>query len=275
MAYNITSLITTKELALYEKHLSICLRTNGLSFSVLSQKGTLLTAGDVEMTFSSNFSQLSNEIKSLLEELHLSPFDFTSTTLVVPTEQAVWIPESLYTEGSERQYLSVMTDIKMGKGVYSDYHPLLKSYVVFSADTTIVTSFKVAIPNIYITCIHAKMVNEVLMQRSQSHPVVVLNLRENIVDVAAYGTDGFLLGNSYEFKNNNELLYTALNVMKQLNLETPDMELLLCGAVDRDIYAGLVNYFPNVDLYTGYPVNYVNPEFQQYPTYRNALILNY
>mgnify|MGYP003294442781 CR=1 FL=1 len=56
MAYNITSLITTKELALYEKHLSICLRTNGLSFSVLSPKGTLLTAGEVEMTFTTNFN---------------------------------------------------------------------------------------------------------------------------------------------------------------------------------------------------------------------------
>ena len=273
MAYNITSLISTKELALYEKHLSICLRTNGLSFSILSPKGTLLTAGDVEMNFATNFSQLSNEIKALLDELQISPFDFSSSTLVVPSEQAVWVPESLYTEGNERQYLSLLTDIKMGMGVYSDYHPLIKAYIVYTADSTMVTAFKAAIPNIYITCQHAMMVNETLLQRAQSHPLVLLNLRGNKVDVAAYNTDGFLLGNSYSFADNNELLYTALNVMKQFNLETPDMELLICGDVDRDIYGALVNYFPNVDLYTGKPISFLNPE--QYPAYRHALILNY
>lgn len=274
MAYNITSLVTTeKENALYEKKMSICLRTNGLSFSVRSRKNVLLMAGEVAMNFNENFSQLSAEIKQLFDDLRVSPFDFYAVELIVPSEQVVWVPESLYEEDKERQYLSTLTTLKMGQGIYRDYHPLVKAYAVYAADTTIMTAFKVALPKVFIMCQHTAMVSESLIERSSSHPVVLLHVREGRADVVAFSTEGFLLGNTYDAADNNQLLYIALNVMKRLNLEMPDMELLICGQVDRSLYALLQPYFPSVGLYNGSPVTYLNPDFQTYPTYRNPLIL--
>ena len=145
--------------------------------------------------------------------------------------------------------------------------------MVFSAPSDMAMAFKVAIPGIDIVNQHSILANEMLLNRSLRHPVLLMHVRDRVGDFDAFYNNQLLLSNSYAASNDDELLYHALDVMKKLHLETPDMELTICGLVGRDLYGRLQHYFPNVTLYTGHPLNYENPQFQTFHTYRHALLL--
>ena len=100
-----------------------------------------------------------------------------------------------------------------------------------------------------------------------------MHVRDGVGDFEAFYNGRLLMSNSYAANGEKELLYHALNVMKTLHLETPDMELAICGEVGRDIYGMLQHYFPNVTLYTGRPFTYTNPDFQTFHSYRHVLVL--
>ena len=153
-------------------------------------------------------------------------------------------------------------------------YDIINSYLVFSAPYNIVTSFKVGMPGIDVYCQHALLVNEMLMSRSTQHPVMLINIRDRVGDYVAFYNGQLLLSNSFSGENEEELLYHGIDLMKQLHLETPDMELTMCGNVNRDIYALFQRFFPNVTLYNGIPFDYQNPAFHNLHTYKYPLILS-
>ena len=66
MSYNINSLIKSeKVVGSYEKRLSICLSSNGFSFSMTSLHDELLAFGEVTCNLSASMSDLLLDIKSV------------------------------------------------------------------------------------------------------------------------------------------------------------------------------------------------------------------
>lgn len=275
MSNQVTTIITTdKAVANNEKRLSICLRSNGFSFSIVTLDQVLLTFGQADIDLN---QQLGNQIQTLKDFFaanDINTFDMKQMSLIAPTDNFAWIPCHLYDPQYDRQYLKMVGRPDVNQGVFHTFVPLLNSYMVFSAPSAVVTAFKVALPGIDVHCQHSILVNEALMLHSMSHPLMVLHIGEQKGDIEAFYANQLLLSNSFVFHNGNELLYHTLGIMKQLHLETPDMELSICGNVDRDGFAFLQHYFPNVSLYYGRQVTFVNSEFQTFPTYKHALLLS-
>lgn len=274
MADHVTSIITTdKAVAADEIRLSICLGANGFSFSMMTVGRELLTFGEAELDLHRGLGELSQSITGLFASAGIPTFGCKEVRLVVPTSYAVWVPEHLYDAGRDSQYLKMAASVASSVGVCHAYCECLQSWVVFAAEAETVTAFKVAIPGVDVVCQHAVLVNETLMQRSAQHPVILMHVRDGVGDYEAFYNQRMLLSNSFVAGNNDELLYHALEVMKRLHLETPDMELAICGKVGREMYGMLQHYFPNVTLYTGLPFTYSNPEFQTLHSYRHVLFL--
>lgn len=275
MTDRVISIITTdKAVATDELRLSICLRTNGFSFSIATVGQELLTLGEAEFDFHRPISQLPQAVKGLFDSADIPTFGYKEARLVVPSECFVWVPEHLYDAARDLQYLKMVANVDIGMGVYHARSGRMKSYMVFTAPADVVTAFKVAMPGIDVVCQHSVLVNETMLQRSAQHPVVLMHVRDGVGDYEAFFNNQLLLSNSFAAKGDGELLYHALEVMKTLHLETPDMELAICGEVGREIYALLQHYFPNVTLYTGRPFTYTNPEFQTLHSYRHTLLLD-
>ncbi|MBO4599695.1 MAG: DUF3822 family protein, partial [Bacteroidales bacterium] len=257
-----------------ELRLSICLRSNGFSFSTTTVGQELLTFGEADFDFHLPISQLPQAIKVFFAENGIPTFGCKQVRLIVPSEHFVWVPEHLYDATRDRQYLKMASRVESSVGAYHAYSDVMKSYMVFTAPTDVITAFKVAIPGIDVMSQHSVLANAELLQRSAQHPVVLMHVRDGVGDFEAFYNNQLLLSNSFSAESDNELLYHALDVMKTLHLETPDMELAICGSVGREIYALLQHYFPNVTLYTGRPFSYSNPTFQTLHTYRHALLLS-
>lgn len=275
MTNKVTTIITTdKAVANNETRLSICLRSNGFSFSVSTLDHVLLTFGEADFDFNLPFADLAKALKDFFITNNISTFGFKSVRLIIPSERFVWIPEHLYEPERDRQYLKAVSPLDIGMGVYHLHVPALHSYIIYSASSNIVTAFKLAIPGIDVHCQHSVLATEMLINRSANHPLMLMNVRDGVADFeVCYGAQ-LLLSNSFKYGTSNERLYQAIGIMKQFHIETPDMELSICGNVDRELFLQLQHYFPNVTLYTGQSTTYLIPEFQTFPTYKHAMLLS-
>lgn len=277
--YHVNSIITTdKEVASSEKRLSICLQSNGFSFSVTTASGLLLSFGDVSMGLTQSMSALVSDIKSLFADLHIYPVEFKRLRLVMSSDCYVWVPAALYDAAQQRRYLETVATLPPMAMVSAVYHAQQDAYLVFTSDATVLTAFKVALPGIECCAQPYALLSDTLLQTP--HPVVLAwlgataNARQMAVDYLVVKEGKLLLSTRRQVDDAQQMLYTSIAVMKRMEVETADMELLLCGAVGRDLFMQLRGYFPHLGLYNGAPLRPQHPDLARLHAYRYATILS-
>lgn len=275
MSYCINSFINTdKEVVSYEKRLSICTKPNGFSFSVVSNDDELLALGDVDCDIAAPMPQLLSTVKDVFNRVGIKTFGLGDVELVVPSRHFVWIPMHLYDESKNREYVEAIHKLAVGESVFADYNASAGAYLVFVADSNMVSAFKIAISGIKIRAQHCKLVNADTLDASQMKSLMVLNLREKETDFAVFVNHKLQLSNTFDCANMDETLYYALNINKQLRLDDVPLTVALCGDTDRDGFNKVREFFDNVALYTGRNLSIATEELRRAPIYRYALILS-
>ncbi len=275
MSYKINTFVATrKALVSNEKKLSICLGTDGFSFSERSLRGELLSLCDATMDMSRAMSALVDDVRGVLSQTGIQPLGYAECELIVPSGLFVWIPEHLYDAAQERNYLEALGKVTAESGVFSSYNEVINSRMVFAAATRAVSAFKIAIPHLVVRSQQDKMVNYTAMEMSAQRSLLLMHLRRGAADYALYGNRKFLMCNSYGCANVDEMLYYALNITKDFHIEEPGLRVALCGEVDRESFGRIRPFFPEAVLFTGEPLTLSEPEMQHLPLYRYALILS-
>lgn len=239
-----------------------------------------LAFGEVVMDLMRPMSALISDIKTFFSEQHIYPVDFQSLQLVVNSDCYTWIPAELYDSLQQRRYLTAVADVPVGSMVAASKHDALDAYCVYATDASLLTAFKVALPGIECCTQSHALLSDALLQRSTQHPVIVAWLTNSnthgqmCVDFLVLKGGGLLLSTRRTALDAHQLLYTSLNVMKQMDVEVPDMEMLMCGAVERELFMQLRGFFPHIDLYNGVPLQPQHPELARLHVYRYATILS-
>lgn len=271
MAYTIKSYIADPvEVGSADKYLSVALKTDGFTFTVFSGDRHLLHYCDVALDTKGSIATISSDIKALFAEKKIMTFGYKEAELIATTELSSWLPEHLYERGRERQYLSMVGNTKPGTTCFSDYNELLKSYIVFSADSTAVSAFKITFPGIRVRCQYSKFVVADFVR--QNDPVMLLNIRQGLCDIVASSGGQLQLSNTYECPSQGDVMYRALTIVKSLGIGNTALSLWLCGDIDKSVYDMFVKYFPQVKLYTGRPFTCQNEEFRNIHTYKDVLV---
>ena len=275
MSYKINSLLTSDNvIASYEKRLSICLLSNGFSFSVTTNNDVLVTFGEIECSTKVPMSELLGTIKNVFAKADIQPYGMKESELIVMSDRFVWVPQHLYDAANDRIYIETLYKIPSGMNQFSDYNESVKANIVFAADTTAVSAFKIAIPGLKIRCQHSKLANNTIMGYSDNSSVLAINIREGESDYAVFCNKKLQISNTFCCANNDETLYHALSIIKQFHLEDAAMTVIVCGAVDRNTYAKMRHFLPNLKLYDGRQLSFMNPEMQHLPLYRHALLFS-
>ena len=77
MSQLVTDIITTdRPVANSEKRLSICLRSNGFSFSEVTLSGVLLTFGEAEGQHATSMTSIMADVKALFASVGIRPLEF-------------------------------------------------------------------------------------------------------------------------------------------------------------------------------------------------------
>lgn len=266
-----TLIVTEKEFPTSEKRLSICLRSNGFSFSEVTLAGVLLTFGEAEGIHASSMTGIMADVKAFFASVGIRPLGYASMELVVLSNDSVWVPDELYAPAANRQYLKLVGSAAVT--VMATPCKALASTAVYVASESLATAFKVAMPGLAVVNQHVKLATIGLERRSAQHPVLLAHWREGVIDFAAFRDGRYIYGNTVPFSSDSEAQFHTVEVLKSFGLENADTELLMCGDVGRERFALLRPYFPAASLYTGTHTSYLNPAFKALHTYRNALIL--
>lgn len=275
MSYKINTLVQSdKDVAQYEKRLSICLTPNGFSFSVSDILDQLLVIGQAECNLQAPIAELMADIKGVLGEAQIYPYGLKETELITISNQFVWIPQHLYDDSMQRTYLETLCKIQPTYSIHTDYNKDIKANIVFSADNNIVSAFKIVLPGIKIRCQHSKMVNSIVLENSDQKSLILIEMRGKESDFTVVCNKKLLLSNTYDCANIDETIFYALSLTKQLHLEDSRMMVALCGDVDRDVFSTFRHYFDSVVLYTGRPLTLTVPEMQHIHTYQYALVIS-
>ena len=252
-----------------EKRLSICLEANGFSFSETTPTGKLLTLGVAEGAHAMSITDATREVKAFFSEAGVRALGYKTLELIVMSDASTWVPDELYTMTANRQYLKLVGC--NAATVMTCRSAALGSTAVFTGNEQLAMAFKVALPGLSVINQHAKMV--CVKDMTRSHPVLFAYWRKGIVDVAACKDGKYLFGNSLKYKGREEAMFRLVEVMKTYGLDDGTAELMLCGDVDRDVYAMMRPYFPKTTLYGGETTRFANDEFKKLRTYKYALIL--
>lgn len=266
-----TLIVTEKEFASSEKRLSICLRSNGFSFSEVTLSGVLLTFGEAEGVHASSMTGVMADVKAFFASVGIRPLGYASMELIVLSDENVWVPDELYTPSANRQYLKLVGSI--AATVMATPCKVLASTAVYVASDSLATAFKVALPGLSVVNQHVKLATLGFERRSEKHPVLVTHWREGVIDFAAFRDGRYIFGNTVRFASDSEAQFHTVEVLKIFGLENADTEMLMCGEVSRERFALLRPYFPMASLYTGSHTTFLNPAFKTLHTYKNALIL--
>lgn len=255
MAYTIQSFVTAgKELPSFDKKLSICLKADGFSCAEISVKGELLSVGEVRFDGQPSMAEGIMMVKQALTDLHVSPMGLNAAQLVVNSDLFVWVPDSLYEMGKDRNYLAAVCDIPMGMSIFSEHNEAVQAHAVFAFDNTWISAFRIAVPGIKVRCQHSAFANAESLKGSDLKSVILVQVRNGKSDYMVLCNKKLQLSNTYATSCFDETIYHALNVTKQLRLSEADMALWLCGDVDRQQFASMARFFPAVDLYKGRPL---------------------
>lgn len=266
-----TLIVTEREIASSEKRLSICLRTNGFSFSEVTLGGVLLTFGEAEGAHAGSMTALMADVKAFFASVGVRPLGYATMELVVMSDASVWVPDELYSPAAHRQYLKLVGS--EAATVMATPCKALGSTAVYVADDAALMAFKVALPGLAVMNQHVKIATLGLERRSVEHPLLLTHWREGVIDFAAFRDGRYIYGNTVPFATDSEAQFHTVEVLKSFGLENSGTELLMCGDVGRERFALLRPYFPQASLYTGVHASYLNPAFKTLHTYRNALIL--
>ncbi len=274
MSYITNSFITSdKAVPSYDKRMSICLETNGFSFSITTVQDELLSFGAVAVEGTPSMSEAVQMIRSICEEHHISPLGYNEIELVVPTACYSLIPDELYEAGNDRKYIEPLLSKPLRDNVFCAHNDALEAQVVFAADSCWVSAFKIAMPGIKVRCQYNKLITKDLIQSSRMRSVMLLHLRKEAMDAVVYCNRKVQLVNTFACSGVEEATYTAVNIMKQLHLENAEFEVLLCGDIDRGRYAEMSRFFPHTDLYIGRKLSKDTLELQHLHAYRHVLVL--
>lgn len=257
----------------YQKKLSICLETNGFSFTIINEKNKMFAFGDVSCAFPETLSQIIVLIKQVFTDLNVEYALMDETELIVSSNKSTWVPESLFDAKHTREYFRVLSPLEVKETVFHCYSERLEAYSVFAYLDTIVSAFKVAIPGIKVKSQHSKMLETPLLERSRMKTLVEVYVRKKEFDVAIFSNKTFLFSNTFKYDDKLDIAYFTLLAVKKLNLNQANLELSISGKVDRDMFESMERFFPKVNLYAGSNIVFADNEMYKIPLYQYSMLL--
>lgn len=275
MAYKINTFISSDtRIQDGDKKLSICLSANGFSFSVISDSNKLLAIGEVACEASKSLGTAMTNIRGAFAELKINPAFFGEVELIEPVQKFTLVPEHLYKKGEEKALLQTVCEVENARSIVVDYSEKMQLYAIFVTENPMVQTFKFIAPKLKHRCQHEKLIENGLLEKSISRPVLALNVNENTFDMAVFAEQQLKMCNTLQGDSKEDAAFALLNAAQQLSLKRENIELHISGNVDKNWYDCLRKYFAKVVLNTGRKLVFENEEFYHLHTYRYALTLS-
>ncbi len=213
-----------------QTRLSICLKADGFSFSLIrddSQK--LLAVGTFECDLSGTIPVVMNTVKECFNSIGIKMFRFAKMRVICTSEKQTWIPYKLYDASKNKDYLRAVANLHENETVLASVSEKLDAVNVFAYPIHKYSGVKILI-NQAEYCCPAQVLAEYAYDVAKfSQNTLIVNKRGKTLDIVLFKGNTFTLSNSITYSETEDMIYNLLFILQQTEIDTEAVKLLLTG----------------------------------------------
>lgn len=235
--------------------LSIQLSLNGFSFVIFDKEankflglGSFSTRGintidDYTAAFE-NFTRENEWLQLLLGSNRIS--------LLYESEKSTLVPSSLFLNEEKKSIAQFNFQVPEGHEVLSDDLKNTDASIIYHLPKQLKALFDQIFPK-YNLVSHAGVLIEILLLLYKNQPTqkrMVVHVRHSDIDIVITEGKKLLFFNSFRYTTKEDFLYYIIFVIEQLNLNPEEIDLKLCGLLDKksDIFEFSYKYVRNIQF---------------------------
>lgn len=213
-----------------QTRLSICLKANGFSFSLIRNDNQKLVAlGCFECDLSGTIPAVMNTVKQCFNSIGIKMFRFAKMKVICSTEKNTWIPYKLYDATKNKDYIKTVSNLHENEIVISNVSEKLDAVSVFAYPMHKYSGVKVLINQAEYCSQHQVLAEYAYDISKFSQNTLIVNKRENVLDIALFKGNEFKMSNSISYTTNEDMIYNLLFILQQTEVDTEAVKLLLTG----------------------------------------------
>jgi hypothetical protein len=218
-------------------HLSIQADLNGFSFCILDiKRRTYIGLRHYQFEKVYSIDDYTDKLTAVLNEDKLIDLQYKSSSFVYLTQKSTLIPESFFDKSNLKAYFQFNQSLNELDEIHYNFLSEINAYNIFAIPNYIVNEIVSHIENI-ILFHQATPFIKIIVKRGidKENKCVYVNMNNKFIDIAVAARHSLFLYNTFQFQNENDLLYFILYIYKQLNLDTKKNKLLITGEQSDNI----------------------------------------
>ena len=212
-----------------ETRLSICLKANGFSFSIIDHFFRLKAVGEFEVDLSKGITSVMRSIKECFASIDIRDLKFNKITVITLTDKQVWIPFKLYDKTQDKNYIRSVCDVHSSDTILSTTLEAIDAVSVFAIQLSHYSGVKVAMPTSKFCSQHTILSRYLFDISSFSTNMFLLHKRGTIFDMLAFKGNNFVFSNSFKCSNEKDIIYYLLFALSRLKIDVEEIDLVITG----------------------------------------------
>ena len=232
-----------------ETRLSICLKADGFSFSIVDNRYELCELGRFRVILQGGIPDIIQRVRECFALLKITMFKFLSTTILLPSQKQTWVPLKLYDPTQDKEYLTLATGMSFKESPCKDILPDMDMVSLFAYPTEVVSALKIVMPGARFISTQQRMVEYGYSIAMEGTQILLLNRHDNIMDMAFFQNSDFLGSVAYEVKHFSDFLYFLLFTTKHVGLNQEKAGVYLTGdSFDEEELISIRTFFRDVKV---------------------------
>lgn len=251
--------------ALYE--LSMVAGTDGFSLLAADPTGTVLALKSWQFdNYDGGFDAVESDLRQILGSESLLQQPFSRVRCAVFNRWATLVPRRLFNAAELPSYFQLLMPAGEYDYQYESLHDL-DCFLVYAVEKNTAELLQRNFPTLAVTHLAAPVLQKALELAGSDSPVVFVNIRNEVAQVAAFERGNLLFYNSFSYDKASDLLYFVLLTYEQCRLNPDQIPLMLSGTMlpDSEIYKLLYRYIRNIGFAPATERYYLPPEAQPLP----------
>ena len=218
-------------------HLSIQADLNGFSFCILDiKKRTYIGLRHYQFEKVYSIDDYADRLTKIFKEDKLIGLRYKSSSYVYLTQKSILIPESFFDKSNLKTYFEFNQSLNELDEIHYNFLSEINAYNIFAIPNYIVNEIVSRIENINLFH-QATPFIKIIVRRGidKDNKCVYVNMNNKFIDIAVAARNSLYLYNTFQFQNENDLLYFVLYIYKQLNLDTRRNKLIITGEQSDNI----------------------------------------
>lgn len=234
--------------------LSIQLSLNHLTYTIIDNSQNKFLA-IVNYTFSEKVSPftLTDFLHKLFEHETFFKKDYKEIIISYDCNQSTLIPEEIFDEKHSHSYLEFLNPELNDEVIISNYISDFKLFSIFALPKCIFDVFNNNLKKFKIIHNSNSFFQSIFLNFSKIDNInntVFVDVESHSFEIVVFKNNKLIIDNTFQFKTKEDFLYYLLFVLKQLNIEPLQIQLILSGKItaNSSVFNLLTKYISKVTL---------------------------